>query len=242
MFVSLKIIFLDRPSLSESRNVGAEAATKKYLLFLDDDMECGSELLQNHLSIIEKEGVDVVYGAISTGPTLPESYDREYKQLDPLSYFLKSPNKKWDGMVLVVSGANTLIRRELFLKVGGFDVNMPRMEDIELGYRLFKEGAKMYYSSLPHAIHKAAPSGGTRKTQNNDLQYIKLFSRVYLYRKHFEGWAVQQLYLLVLKNGFCYRDLLSGVFYLSHLRSPLWPLKALLMLRKAHKQACSMLE
>ncbi len=232
---------LDTPSLSQSRNRGAKKATGTYLLFLDDDMEFGPELIQQHLDVMEKEVVDVVSGAISTGPDLPETYERDTTKLDPLSFFLKSPNRKWDGMVLVVSGANTMIKRDLFLQVGGFDENMPRMEDIELGYRLYKFGAKVFYSSKPHAIHNAAPTGGTRATQKN-IQYVKLLSRVYLYHKHFDGWARQQFYLLVMKNGFFYRDRISGTFYLSHLRQPFWPLQTCLMLYKAHRQSVLLLK
>ncbi|MCI5137199.1 MAG: glycosyltransferase family 2 protein [Candidatus Electrothrix sp. AR1] len=235
------LVDLNTPSLSRSRNIGAEKASGRYLLFLDDDMEFGSELIRNHLHVMEKEAVDVVSGAISTGPTLLDTYKRDMKRLDPLSFFLKSPNKKWDGMTLVVSGANTMIKRDLFLRVGGFDENMPRMEDIELGYRLYKVGAKVFYSSNPHAVHNAAPTGGTRASQKN-IQYIKLLSRVYLYHKHFDGWARQQFYLLVMKNGFSYRDQISGAFYLSHLRQPFWPLQTCLMLYKAHRQSILLLK
>ena len=232
---------IETPSLSGSRNAGSEKASGKYLLFLDDDMEFGAELVQHHLEVMEKEGVDAVYGAISTGPTLPETYERDTKRLDPLSFFLKSPNRRWDGMALVISGANTMIKRDVFLRVGGFDEKMPRMEDIELGYRLYTAGAKIHYSSKPHAVHNAAPTGGTRATQKN-IGYIKLLSRVYLYQKHFDGWARQQFYLLIIKNGFSYRDQLSGTFYLSHLRQPFWPLQTCLMLYKAHKESISLLK
>lgn len=237
----LEIINMSFPSLSASRNLGAQKAAGDVLLFLDDDMEFGPDLVRNHLEVMEREAVDVVYGAISTGAQLPESSERDTRHLDPISWFLKSPNRKWDGMVLVLSGANTMIKRDLFLKAGGFDEKMPRMEDIELGYRLFRSGAKIYYSSAPHAIHNAAPEGGTRATQK-DMKYIRLLSRIYLYRKHFNGWAVQQFYLLVLKNGFTYRDLLSGDFYLSHLHHPFWPIQAVSMLCRAHCQAVSLLK
>ena len=237
----LVLVNLDKPSLSASRNTGARRASGELLLFLDDDMVIGPDLLKNHKNVMEHEHVDVVYGAISTGKDLPETYERDTKRLDPLGFFLKSPNKKWNGMVLVTSGANTLIKREYFLRVGGFDEKMPRMEDIELGYRLFLTGAKIYYSALPHAIHDAASSGGTRKTQKN-MTYSRLLSKIYLYQKHFSGWTAQQFYLLVIKNALTYRDPISGAFFLSNLRQVLWPVQTLLMLRKAHRNALLLLE
>lgn len=41
---------------------------------------------------------------------------------------------RWGGMALCVSGC------ELFLRVGGFDPCISRMEDIELGYRRYHAG------------------------------------------------------------------------------------------------------
>jgi GT2 family glycosyltransferase len=232
----LVIVNLDIPSLSASRNIGASKAQGDLLLFLDDDMRIKPDLVQQHLYVFEEERVDVVYGAISTTWDLPLSYERDTSRLDPLGFFLKSPNKKWNGMTLVTSGANTLIRKEAFFTVGGYDENMPRMEDIELGYRLYSSGAKMYYSELPHAVHDAAPLGGTRKTQK-DMFVARLFSKVYLYQKHFGGWTTQQFYLLVLKNALTFRDPISGAFYLSHLKIFYWPIKFIIMLWKAHRFA-----
>lgn len=143
-------------------------------------------------------------------------------------------------MTLVTSGANTLIRKDCFFNVGGYDENMPRMEDIELGYRLYLDGVKMYYSASPWAIHKPEPTGGTRATQKN-IRYIKLLSKVYLYKKHFDGWTSKQFYLLVLRNGLTYRDPISGTFYLSHLRQVFWPVQTIFMLIKAHRKTVAIL-
>lgn len=232
----LELIDLESPSLSGSRNIGAKEAKGEYLLFLDDDMIIDDSLISNHIEVMKKERVDVVYGAISTSGELPETYQRDTTRLDPLGFFLKSPNKNWCGMTLVTSGANTMIRSELFADVGGYDENMPRMEDIELGYRLYLKGAKIYYSTLPHAIHDAAPAGGTRSTQN-DMMYARVISKVYLYRKHFAGWTTTQFYLLIVKNAFTYRDPISGTFYLSHLKKFYWPIYIIRLLAKAHAEA-----
>ena len=235
------LIDLEYPSLSGSRNIGAKKAKGEYLLFLDDDMIIDDSLIGNHVKVMDNERVDVVYGAISTTGELPETYKRDTIRMDPLGFFLKSPNKNWSGMTLVTSGANTMIRSQLFASVEGYDENMPRMEDIELGYRLYLKGAKIYYSALPHAIHDAAPTGGTRSTQN-DMIYARVFSKVYLYRRHFAGWTTTQFYLLIMKNAFTYRDPISGAFYLSHLKKLYWPIYVIGLLVKAHLEAKRLLE
>ena len=75
------------------------------------------------------------------------------------------------------------------------------MEDIELGYRLFRYGAKMYYSEIPLAIHLKSVTGGSRKL-HNDVPFEKLVSILYIYKKHFPGWGVKQLLLYQLWKVF----------------------------------------
>ena len=148
-----------------SRNAAASEATGELILFMDDDMVPAPGLVGAHVRTLHEERVDVVFGAVSNDSQLAKEFTRNFKRLDPLSYFLKSPKQQWGGMILIITGANTLIRRDLFLAVGGFDEFMPRMEDIELGYRLYRYGAKMYYSSAAFAQHKEWSTGGTRKSQ-----------------------------------------------------------------------------
>ena len=102
-----------------------------------------------------------------------------------------------------------LIGRDLYLTVGGYHEKMPRMEDIELGYRLFRHGAKLYYSERPWATHREAETGGTRKSQS-DMRRARLRSALYLHMKHFPGWTTRQHLQRAVLNGLLYRDLTTG--------------------------------
>ena len=172
---------------------------------------------------------------------MPESFERNFHRLDPISFFLKSPNRRWRGMVMSVSGANLLVRRELFRQVGGFDPNLPRMEDIDLGYRLFRAGAKIWYSDEPFARHMKAPIGGTRKTQPDRIG-TKLFSKIYLHRKHFPGWSTNQYLLQVSLSALLFRDVLSGADNLRNFLVPFYPLRMLAKIWRANGEARRVLE
>ena len=139
-------------------------------------------------------------------------------------------------MVLCVSGANLLIRREWFLRLGGFDPQMPRMEDIELGYRLFRAGARLWFSDAPFARHMRALQGGTRKTQP-DPAGVKLFSKIFLYRKHFPGWSTRQYLLQVVLNALFFRDVLSGATNPRNLLVPFYPLRMWAKIWRANRRA-----
>lgn len=212
----LSIIDMPEPSLSASRNMAARSSSGDVLVFIDDDMEFGPRLLEQHLHVMSAEKVDVVVGAVSTEDTLPATFSRDIHKLDPISVFLKGPNCRWSGMVLITSGANTSMKRDLFLAVGGYDVNLQRMEDIDLGYRLFRHGAKMYYSEKPFSRHMKAAMGGTRRTQP-DIREVRLLSRIYLHLKHFPGWTTRQCILREVLYALSFRELDNGLFKWSNL-------------------------
>ena len=232
----LCLLVQSEPSLTRSRNAGAERAGGDWIWFLDDDMSFGPDLLATFLRVQENRRADAVYGGVSDQEQMPERYARDSQRLDPVSFFLKSPNCRWSGMVLCVSGANLLIRRETFCKVGGFDPRMPRMEDIELGYRLFRSGALVWYSDEPFARHLRASMGGTRKTQPDPVA-VKLFSKIYLHRKHFPGWATTQFLLQVSLNALLFRDVLGGAANLRNWWAPFYPLRAWMKIWKANARA-----
>jgi GT2 family glycosyltransferase len=237
----LKILDLDIPSYSNARNLAAFSSSGDILLFIDDDVEFSDDFLEQHITTMNVENVDVVVGATAETPELPDSFSRPVKQMDPISLFLKSPHFKWNGMLLCVGGLNTSIKREIFINSGGFDENIPRMEDIELGYRLYKSGAKIYHSYKPFAYHKRFKTGGSRKSQKN-IPFLKLVSRLYFYKKHFPGWGTHQFIIRETLNAFTFRTPLKGHFSLRNLKNPFYPLLGLCTLIKADSYANKLLK
>jgi GT2 family glycosyltransferase len=228
----LKVINLEKPTHAPAQNRGARASKGDILLFLDDDIEFNKDLLEQHVTVMEEENVDVVMGVVSGLRNLPDSSNRNTSNFDPISIFLKGPHSRWNGMALHVHGLNTSIRREIFLESGGFDEKIPRMADIELGYRLFRSGAKIYHSEKPFVYHKRWHKGGTRKTQSN-INYIRLISRFYLYKKHFPGWGTYQFLLLEILNALLFRAQMRGEFQPKSLKNPFLPVIRLCRILRA---------
>jgi len=228
----LRILNLKKPSHAPAQNTGARVSKGDILLFLDDDVEFGPDFLEQHVKVMNEEKVDVVLGATSETPNLPDSYSRNVNRLDPLSLFLKSPHCRWNGMILHMHGLNTSIRREIFLRSGGFDEKIPRMADVELGYRLFRSGAKMFHSEKPFVYHKRWHKGGTHVAKY-DIKYIRLLSRLYFYKKHFPGWSTQQFLLLEILNAILFRSQMHGEFQPRSLKNPFLPLTRIYKIIKA---------
>ena len=188
----LKVIDFEQPSLTAPRNGAARVSTGETLLFLDDDVVLPDGLIEAHVRVMERERVDVVNGAVSRTPSLPEEYPWDISAMDPVRFFLAAPNHSWSGMMLGVSSCNFSIGRNTFFAVEGFDEDCPRMVDFELGYRLFRHGAKIYFSDEPFAQHLGASAGGSRK---NPRAHDRLVAALYIHKKHFPGWITRQFVL-----------------------------------------------
>ena len=188
---NVKVYYHNKASLSAPRNFAAKKAKTDLLLFLDDDIIISEDFIKNHLEVFSENDVDVVNGGVSLGNSLPDNYPWDINSMDPVRFFLASPNFKWEGMSLGFTSGNGLIKKKIFLDVGGFDERLPRMVDFELGYRLFRAGAKIHYSGKPFAQHLRS-EGGSRKNIKNDISIISAF---YIHKKHFPGWITTQFYL-----------------------------------------------
>ncbi len=187
----LKVIHVEEPNISAPRNLAARTATGDILLFLDDDVLISENLVAAHLAVMHDENVDVVNGAVCLQKTLPDAYPWDVRNMDPVRFFLAAPNHHWQGMMLGVSSCNFSIKKEVFLKVGGFDEKLPRMVDFELGYRLFRAGAKIHFTDKAFAQHLRAPGGSRQNPRNHN----KLVAALYIHRKHFPGWITTQFKL-----------------------------------------------
>lgn len=130
--------------LAAARNRGAAEARGHHLLFVDDDVE----LAPGFLRLIDQglsEGADIVVPDIRIGAWVPETVPvrearrarREYDESRPVDAPVR-----FDDVTFAATG----IRRAWFERVGGFDVSFTEAgsygnEDVDLAYRLLREGA-----------------------------------------------------------------------------------------------------
>jgi glycosyltransferase involved in cell wall biosynthesis len=129
-----------RKGPASARNAGAMAARGNILVFLDADVCVNSETLGRLRDTLEREPeLAAVFGSYDDSPKAPDFFSR-YRNL--MHCYVHRQARRdastfWSGC-----GA---IRRQVFLDAAGFDESYarPSIEDIELGYRLYRSGLKV---------------------------------------------------------------------------------------------------
>lgn len=132
--------------VSVLRNRGAAMAHGDYLAFVDADMELTPDWLQNGLTVFKDRQV-VASGCFPGIPKEATWVQRAWSvhRCGRLSESKPTP-VRWLG------SANLIVRREVFLAVGGFNERLETTEDVDLCYRLGQYGTIVHNPAM-EAMH-----------------------------------------------------------------------------------------
>jgi serine acetyltransferase/GT2 family glycosyltransferase len=138
-----------------ARHKGVTLATSPVVLFLDDDMQVHSKLVEAHLAIHDEDPNAVVLGRIKPDPDLEMQLFERF-HADVLERFAEdviSGKVKFRGPNVYTG--NLSLRREAYMRAGGFDHTLGHSEDAELGVRLEKLGQNFHLSDEAASIHSS---------------------------------------------------------------------------------------
>lgn len=203
----------------KGNNNGVAIAQGEYLCILNPDTVVAEDTFTKVLAFAEKQsdlgiiGVKLIDG---TGNFLPESkrgiptpYVAFTKifglyQLFPHfrpfgKYYATHLSENQTGKVDILVGAFMVMKRDLYLQVGGFDENcFMYSDDIDLSYRILKTGKSNYYFHETTVIHYKGES------TVRDKKYRKRFQEAmnFFYKKHFSGKGFSTfLFSIFMKIG-----------------------------------------
>jgi len=137
-----------------ARNYGAEKASGKYLLFLDSDDYVTTDWLQDFYIEVQKSDAEVVCCNAKTNSTEVVDYEA----------FL---------------AGNFTVKKDLFLKIGKYDVNIKFGENTELKWRLEAEIPSMVYITKTNFFYDNEANSNSNQKKENQIAFT-----YYVLEKH----------------------------------------------------------
>jgi len=137
---------------ARARNLGWQAASGRWVLFLDDDILAPTGLLRAHLALLED---DPVAGTIGPAVTAPDIVDAPHFHYIDTRGVAKLEAGPAPGKYFVTQ--NAAVPRDALAEVGGFDEGYDAygFEDMDLGFCLEDAGVRFRClpQPVPHHIH-----------------------------------------------------------------------------------------
>jgi glycosyltransferase involved in cell wall biosynthesis len=161
----MRVITQQNAGQSAARNRGARLASQPYVAFLDQD----DAWFPQHLAILldgvrSSASIGWVYGDFDeidqAGRTVTKRFLREHGVPHPKSTLVGCVNSD----IMVIPSAS-LLRRDAFLEVGGFDESLSGYEDDDLFIRFFRAGWDHLYvdrSVTRFRVHTGSSSDDAR--------------------------------------------------------------------------------
>ena len=146
---SFTLVRQENGGAAKARHNGITRCSAPIVVIVDDDMEIDERFLEEHLKA-HQGGADVVLGRIiqaSDFSTMP-LHNRFQQHQFNRAFEKRKPGDTVHGAGLYTG--NVSFKRNLYDKVGGFDLSLKQNEDRELGIRFEKAGAKFVFA--PDAI------------------------------------------------------------------------------------------
>jgi GT2 family glycosyltransferase len=149
-----------KPGISEARNRGAGLATTEYIGFIDDDAVLPKSWLEGAFRIQDEVRPDV-YGGPFT-PTYLQKKPAWFK--DEYASGTWGQEARWLEGRQYLFGANIVIKRSLFIQLGGFNpvlgagTDTLYGEETDFQHRAAQQGGRIWYDPALTVQHLTSPA------------------------------------------------------------------------------------
>ena len=179
-------------------NYAAGFAKGKYILFLNNDTKVKANWLAPMVSLMERDQSAGMVGAKLIYPDgkLQEAGGIIWNDASGWNYGHKQdpelPEFNYVKEADYISGACILIRKEIWLKTGGFDerYSPAYYEDTDFAFTLRSLGYKVMYQPLSEVIHYEGYSHGNDNSLEKDGGQVKAYQKINN-GKFFQKWQQQ---------------------------------------------------
>lgn len=150
-----RVISIPHDGIGSARQEGIRQAKGDVVAFTDADTIVPKDWLLKHLEVLIKSGVAATFGPYKvdqSGGFRPYSFliNNRYVLIKFLPAFLR---------VLYLPGQNFVFWRQKAIEIGGFDVKLRVMEDVDLGLRLRGKGKVTYVPVMVRSSGRRGKEG-----------------------------------------------------------------------------------
>lgn len=193
--------------LPEARNFGWQNSIYDYILYLDDDITCKTNLLTEHYKYLKQSNIAIVAGGI-TEKNNPNKEGR----IGYFNYFKSEPITGFHGNgrfeVNHAKGCNFSTKKKVLKKVDGIDENLTKgtalYEELDYCLRINKNGYQVFFNSKAHVFHLAAATGGCRVPNINKYIFSLVRNRSFIISRHLKWYHKITAHLFLLKIVLAY--------------------------------------
>lgn len=154
---------------AEGMNSGFKAATGKYIVTLNNDITVEPSWLNRPIEVFENNSRIGVVCCRQMQSLKPDVIDGLYHQINsdlsitPVGagelFNPLNPAHAREGFILSANGGSSIIRKQLIEQTGGFDETFfAYLEEVDLCFRAFLKGWKMYYCPSSVVYHLGSAS------------------------------------------------------------------------------------
>ena len=149
-----------------ARNRAAASAVGEFLVFIDADCVLAPDCLSEYIRLIEEFPEAALCG---TAPEVPYPYHSKAETLTDFEELLRVSVGDYREKHLAAEptevtahwehfySCNALVSAAAFREVGGYDEQGHRCHDLDLGYRLHRQGVHLLYSRRTRVVHLEHP-------------------------------------------------------------------------------------
>jgi mycofactocin glycosyltransferase len=142
-----------RSQASFSRNLAAKEARGDIIAFIDSDCVAHPLWLKELVPAFMDETNGAVGGKVDSW-FKKKAIDQYEKVSSSLNMGNRSRSSKEDGNFFYLPTCNLLVKKKLFLKLGGFNIDMTVGEDVDFCWRLKDSGYEIEYQPAGVVFHK----------------------------------------------------------------------------------------
>lgn len=221
-YQQIQHVILARPGTVNARNHAIRISRGEILIFIDDDVVPPAGFIQAHLAAYRNSlTIGGVAGRVIEA-SRPFTAPIDPRSLDPVDGWRWSTfDHDCEMDVPHAPTCNLSLRREVVVKVGGFDprFRLAWREDSDLCFRIRQLGYRIRFSPSAWLIHLSATEGGTRGPA---VQASWVGREIRMYLKHFLHYQDNLFFLCKHFRG---RKRLGWLFdaYRSYVGFSRWP-------------------